>query len=210
MDSAPAGPLADAKSDDLNMQTAASTAQKRKAGRDHDDPDSPELISPNKRPRCDSQATSQNGTAVSSSPRESGTTSHARRQSTTAAPLSRDEEKKRGRRLFGGLLSTLSQTNSSTHQRKRQEIERRQHAKISMQRAEDDKQREAKLDWLRQVRMRAQIDWEERVMHTRHNHLLATARFLYTRTQPRIVSTLSRFLYHSWIVGASSNPIMYC
>lgn len=187
IDRSPAAPPADATGEDVTR--ASPTTQKRKAGDDRDDHDEPAPNSPNKRPRRDSDAPSQNGAARTSSPPAPGDapgSSHGRRPSAAKPAASREEERKRGRRLFGGLLSTLSQTNSSTHQRKRQEIERRQHAKVSLQQAEDDKQREAKLDRLRQIRRRAQIDWEEKVMHTRHDHLLATAKFLYTRTQPRI------------------------
>lgn len=74
------------------------------------------------------------------------------------------EEKKRGKRLFGGLLNTLSQTTSSSHQKKRLEIERRQHAKAQQQRVEDDKRRTEKLERVRRARMIGQIKFDEQVV----------------------------------------------
>lgn len=75
------------------------------------------------------------------------------------------EEKKRGKRLFGGLMSTLSQTsNTSQQQKRRQEIERRQQDRIQKQRAEDDEKRAEKLEKLRLVRMAEQITFDEEVV----------------------------------------------
>ncbi|KAI1412853.1 hypothetical protein F5Y13DRAFT_38425 [Hypoxylon sp. FL1857] len=96
------------------------------------------------------------------------------------------EERRRGKRLFGGLLSTLSQTTSSTQQKRRQEIERRQQAKVHQQKAEDDKHREEKLAKLRTVRKVEQLKFDERVMQTKHSNMLATARFLETKSTPKI------------------------
>ncbi|OTA91621.1 hypothetical protein M434DRAFT_397138 [Hypoxylon sp. CO27-5] len=96
------------------------------------------------------------------------------------------EEKRRGKRLFGGLLSTLSQTTSSSQQKRRQEIERRQQAKVHQQKAEDDKHREEKLAKLRTVRKMEQLKFDERVMQTKHSNMLATARFLETKSAPKI------------------------
>ena len=50
----------------------------------------------------------------------------------------RDEERKRGQRLFGGLLGTLSQGSNSTAQRRRADIERRQQDKLKLQDEEYD------------------------------------------------------------------------
>ncbi|KAK8136741.1 hypothetical protein PG984_004681 [Apiospora sp. TS-2023a] len=96
------------------------------------------------------------------------------------------EDKKRGKRLFGGLLNTLSQTTTNSQQKRRQEIERRQQEKATQQRAEDSKHREVKLAKVREVRQREQIGFEEQVMKTRHSHLVCTARFLRTKTEPHI------------------------
>ncbi|ETS83699.1 hypothetical protein PFICI_05575 [Pestalotiopsis fici W106-1] len=97
------------------------------------------------------------------------------------------EEKRRGKRLFGGLLSTLSQTNkSSSQQRKRHDVERRQQARVSQQKTEDDAHREARLAKLKATRQREQIAWEERVLRTKHDHVTNTARFLQTESEPKI------------------------
>jgi hypothetical protein len=45
----------------------------------------------------------------------------------------RDEERKRGQRLFGSLLGTLSQTSNSAAQRRRADIERKQQDKLKLQ-----------------------------------------------------------------------------
>lgn len=50
----------------------------------------------------------------------------------------RDEERKRGQRLFGALLGTLSQKPSTAAQRRRADIERKQQAKLKMQDEEYD------------------------------------------------------------------------
>lgn len=76
----------------------------------------------------------------------------------------RQEEKKRGRRLLGGLMSTLSQANAGSQNRKRQDIERRQQTKPTQQRAEDDRVRLQKLAKLEAVRKVEQLKFEERVV----------------------------------------------
>ena len=77
---------------------------------------------------------------------------------------SRDEEKKRGKRLFGGLLNTLSQSGNSSHNRRRQEIEQRQHEKARQQRIEEDRRRAERVARVTEVRMREQIDFDWRVV----------------------------------------------
>jgi len=74
------------------------------------------------------------------------------------------EERKRGQRLFGGLLSTLSQTTANSHQKKRLEIERRQQERAHQQKAEDDKRRAERLAKLDRVRKIEQVDFDERVV----------------------------------------------
>lgn len=130
---------------------ASPTAQKRKAAspgpKSHDGGSK----SP-KRMRRDSESTRDG--SIRSPP---ASASVDRRQSASV------EEKKRGKRLFGGLLSTLSQTNNSS-QRRKQDGERRQQARASQQKAEGDKHREARLSKLKSLRKLEQIDWEERVV----------------------------------------------
>ncbi|KOS16981.1 hypothetical protein ESCO_006019 [Escovopsis weberi] len=99
------------------------------------------------------------------------------------------EEKRRGKRLFGGLMSTLSQRSSptATQQHKRRlEVERRQQERMQRQRAEDDERRVEKMARLRGVRAAEQIRFEEDVMRTQHAKRLAMARFLQTRCQPPV------------------------
>jgi hypothetical protein len=71
------------------------------------------------------------------------------------------EERTRGRRLFGGLLNTLSQTTSNAQQRKRLEIEKRQQEKARLQKAEDESRRAERLQKLKEVRMREQVKFDE-------------------------------------------------
>jgi hypothetical protein len=63
------------------------------------------------------------------------------------------EEKKRGKRLFGGLLNTLSQTNTNSQHKRRQEIERRQQERMQKQLAK-----------IKEARMVDQIDFEAQVV----------------------------------------------
>ncbi|KHN99462.1 Pinin/SDK/MemA protein [Metarhizium album ARSEF 1941] len=107
-------------------------------------------------------------------------TAHERRASAT------QEEKKRGKRLFGGLLSTLSQTSTNSQHKRRQEIERKQQERIQKQRDEEDKKRADKVARIKETRIVQQIDFEEQVMRNKHSKLLALAEFLKTKSQPSI------------------------
>jgi hypothetical protein len=71
------------------------------------------------------------------------------------------EERRRGRRLFGGLLNTLSQSASNTQQKRRLEIETRQQEKARLQKAEDESRRAERLQKLKEVRMREQVKFDE-------------------------------------------------
>jgi hypothetical protein len=98
------------------------------------------------------------------------------------------EEKTRGRRLFGGLLNTLNKTHAqpSAQQRRRQEIEQRQQERLQKQKAEDEKQRAEKLSNLREIRMAEQIVFEEKVVrHPLWSRLLDGRRSLLTCAQRR-------------------------
>ncbi|KAK0736990.1 pinin/SDK/memA/ protein conserved region-domain-containing protein [Apiosordaria backusii] len=98
------------------------------------------------------------------------------------------EERKRGQRLFGGILGTLSgQTGPSNNLHKRRlDIERRQHERAQKQEVEDEKRRQEKVERIRRERMISQIEVDEKIMHTRHENLMAKARSLMTRSYPRI------------------------
>ncbi|KAK8058888.1 hypothetical protein PG994_009336 [Apiospora phragmitis] len=167
---------------DAKMEDSLGT-QKRKAS----SPSPSEVTtsqSPKRTRREDPDAAdggSRRGSTATRSPTVPRQTSPADRRLSTSM-----EEKKRGRRLFGGLLNTLSQTTTNSQQKRRQEIERRQQEKATQQRAEDSKHREARLAKVREVRQREQINFEEQVMKTRHSHLVSTARYLRTKTEPHI------------------------
>jgi hypothetical protein len=71
------------------------------------------------------------------------------------------EERKRGRRLFGGLLNTLSQSASNAQQKKRLEIEKRQQEKARLQKAEDESRKAERLQKLKEVRTQEQVKFDE-------------------------------------------------
>lgn len=69
-----------------------------------------------------------------------------------ARPGGRDEERKRGQRLFGALLGTLSQSSNSAAQKRRADIDKRQQDKLKSQAEEYDelkKQRRDRFDAIR-------------------------------------------------------------
>jgi len=80
---------------------------------------------------------------------------HDRRKSSV------QEERKRGQRLFGGLLSTLSQSTPNGQQKRRLEIEKRQQEKAKQQKAADEEKRAEKLAKLRAIRKAEQIKFDE-------------------------------------------------
>ncbi|KAI1769253.1 hypothetical protein GGR53DRAFT_475079 [Hypoxylon sp. FL1150] len=149
---------------------------KRKAASPH--PDEDKSSQSPKRARLDDDAKRGKSTAAASP------TSKEPNRDRRANAI--QEEKRRGKRLFGGLLSTLSQTTSSSQQKRRQEIERRQQAKVHQQRAEEDKHREKKLEKLKAIRQAEQLRFDEQVMKAKHSNMLATARFLKTKSDPEI------------------------
>ncbi|QGI62313.1 hypothetical protein CEK26_006277 [Fusarium fujikuroi] len=75
------------------------------------------------------------------------------------------EEKRRGKRLFGGLLSTLSQTSGSVQQKRRLEIERRQQDRLQKQNIEEDRLREEKRLRLTEIRRGEQLTFDEEVYY---------------------------------------------
>ncbi|KGQ10278.1 hypothetical protein BBAD15_g4367 [Beauveria bassiana D1-5] len=75
------------------------------------------------------------------------------------------EDKRRGKRLFGGLMNTLNQGPSTIQQKRRQEIEKRQKERMQKQDAEDGQRRAERLAQLRAVRIREQIIFDEEVYY---------------------------------------------
>lgn len=71
------------------------------------------------------------------------------------------EERKRGQRLFGNLLGTLSQSSSSTAQKRRADIEKKQQVKLKQQTEEYDGKKKAQLEELRKIRLKEQVKYDE-------------------------------------------------
>jgi len=71
------------------------------------------------------------------------------------------EERKRGQRLFGALLGTLSQSSSSTAQKRRSDIEKKQQAKLNLQAEEQNEKKNQKLEALKVVRRREQKKYDK-------------------------------------------------
>lgn len=75
------------------------------------------------------------------------------------------EEKRRGMRLFGGLLGTLSQRQTNpAQQQKRVEIERRQQERLRQQRETGERALEETKAAREEMRGRESIKWEEQVV----------------------------------------------
>jgi hypothetical protein len=71
------------------------------------------------------------------------------------------EERKRGQRLFGGLLSTLSQSTSNGQQKRRLEIEKRQAEKAKQQKQDEEVRKAEKLASLKKIRKAEQVKFDE-------------------------------------------------
>ncbi|KKK13504.1 hypothetical protein P175DRAFT_0512392 [Aspergillus ochraceoroseus IBT 24754] len=96
----------------------------------------------------------------------------------------RDEERKRGQRLFGSLLGTLSQSSNSAAQRRRADIERKQQDKLKLQDEEYGELKKKRREERIATRKKEQKLYEKEVMQTRHTNLVAMAYCLKTRTEP--------------------------
>ncbi|GME49540.1 Pinin/SDK/MemA protein [Neofusicoccum parvum] len=96
------------------------------------------------------------------------------------------EERKRGQRLFGALLGTLSQSSSSAAQRRRADIDKKQQEKLKLQAEEADQRKKQRLEELTIVRRREQKKFDEQTMRIHHSNLLAMAHFLQTKTEPKL------------------------
>lgn len=112
-----------------------------------------------KRPRLsvDRRDPNENGAVSITSPTEQSSGPPQRR-----GRAGKDEEKARGKRLFGGLLGTLSQSSSSTAQKRRAEIEQKQQAKLRIQAEADDDEKKRKLEELTASRRVEQIKYDKR------------------------------------------------
>lgn len=112
-----------------------------------------------------------------------------------SGPGAAAEERKRGQRLFGALLGTLSQAPSSAAQRRRAEAEKRQAARLSIREGELDEAARANKEVLLAKRRREQVVLERQAMRLRHANMRAMARFLKTRTEPALVSVFFVFFF---------------
>lgn len=91
-------------------------------------------------------------------PRPSAEANHGREDAETSSRRKGEqtEERKRGQRLFGALLGTLSQSSSSTAQKRRADIEKKQQAKLKLQAEEYDEKKKQQLEALNVVRQQEQ------------------------------------------------------
>ncbi|KAJ5371286.1 uncharacterized protein N7496_007378 [Penicillium cataractarum] len=96
----------------------------------------------------------------------------------------REEDRKRGQRLFGGLLGTLSQSSTSAAQKRRADIEKRQQDKLKSQADEYDELKKRRRERRDVIRRKEKPFYEREAMQTRHSNLVAMAHFLKTRTEP--------------------------
>lgn len=71
------------------------------------------------------------------------------------------EERKRGQRLFGALIGTLSQSSSSTAQKRRADIERKQQTKLKQQAEEYDETKRKRLEELMIIRRQEQKKFDK-------------------------------------------------
>ncbi|KAI5282478.1 hypothetical protein KEM54_002714 [Ascosphaera aggregata] len=101
-----------------------------------------------------------------------------------SGPGAAAEERKRGQRLFGALLGTLSQTPSSASQRRRAEAEKKQAARLRMKEGELDENALARREEIIAQRRREQVVFNRQAMRLRHANMKAMANFLKTRAEP--------------------------
>ncbi|KAJ5313391.1 uncharacterized protein N7443_000275 [Penicillium atrosanguineum] len=98
----------------------------------------------------------------------------------------REDERKRGQRLFGGLLGTLSQSSNPAAQKRRADIEKRQQDKLKSQDSEHDGQKQRHKDRRDAIRRKEKPFYEREAIQTRHSNLVAMAHFLKTKTEPAL------------------------
>jgi len=96
------------------------------------------------------------------------------------------EERKRGQRLFGALLGTLSQTSAKPAHRRRDEIEKRQQDKLRQKDEELADEKRKKRQELDALRRKEQQLWDKQGTTIKHQNMRATANFLKTKTEPAL------------------------
>jgi hypothetical protein len=80
----------------------------------------------------------------------------------------REEDRKRGQRLFGGLLGTLSQSSSSAAQRRRADIEKKQQEKLKTQDVQYDELKKRRKELREEVRRREKPLYEREAVRYLH------------------------------------------
>ncbi|KAK4986845.1 hypothetical protein LTR50_005056 [Elasticomyces elasticus] len=96
------------------------------------------------------------------------------------------EERKRGQRLFGALLNTLSQAGASTQ--KRRDMDSKHAEYLRKQKEQDDLSRKIQYEQLMAVRCREQWEVDEQNMRTRHSNMRYKAYFLTTTAEPKLLT----------------------
>jgi len=183
------GPISSAVILPVEPEAPESPRAKRRQSSTSEDPSS-------KRPRLSHDGSSGSPGALRASPaaestkQEPGTKQEAGEKAKDLNQERRkssvQEERKRGQRLFGGLLSTLSQSTPNGQQKRRLEIEKRQAEKAQQQKHDDEVRRAEKLANLKKIRKAEQIKFDEESMRIRHSNILAMANFLCTKTEPKL------------------------
>lgn len=109
-----------------------------------------------KRPRLDTQSSQEpNGHTLHSS------ATSPLRQKSSITGRGAAEERKRGQRLFGALLGTLSQSSSTTAQKRRADIEKKQLGKLQQRDEELEEEKRRKREELDLIRRKEQKLWDE-------------------------------------------------
>ncbi|CAZ85379.1 unnamed protein product [Tuber melanosporum] len=111
----------------------------------------------------------------------------------TVKDTSKDEEKRRGRRLFGAILGTIGKfqaDNSSVRARnsavKRREVEAKLQEKLKAQTEEIDEKLKREDEGINHRKMVEQRQFDERAMQIRHDSLLNQAHTLSTKSSPKL------------------------
>lgn len=81
----------------------------------------------------------------------------------------REEDRKRGQRLFGGLLGTLSQKPSIAAQRRRADIEKKQQEKLKTQDVQYGEQKKRRKEELEEIRRREAPLYEREAVCLAHD-----------------------------------------
>jgi pinin/SDK/memA/ protein conserved region len=116
-----------------------------------------------KRPRLASQVSGDsNGYAIPPS-----ATSPLRRKPSVASSGAA-EERKRGQRLFGALLGTLSQSSTTTAQKRRADIEKKQLGKLQQRDEALEEEKRRKREETDAIRQKEQRIWDEHSVSRYH------------------------------------------